>query len=128
MPSAEAHPGATIVALVGELEASLDTAEDLLVVRQWAELSAILDDQRRITHAISNAVALSAGRRPAAFEGELKSRMRAIEVRRAGQLRRLEAFHAAVASRLELMARGDAMRRATRPPEVERPVLLDSRQ
>ncbi|GAC1403304.1 MAG: hypothetical protein NVSMB64_04780 [Candidatus Velthaea sp.] len=127
-PSAESHPGAAIVAYVSELEASLEATEELLVARAWPELEMQLSDQRRITHAISNAVALSEDQRPASFELELKRRLQAIETRRADQLLRLQAFHDAVGSRLAVMARAKAMRRATGPPAIDRPALLDSRQ
>lgn len=126
MPSGSAHPGGAIVELVNDLEASVRSAEDALIERAWPQLEELLADQRRLTHAIVNAVAMTSGERPEAFESELQRRLSGIEARRADQMRRLEAFHHAVGSRLAVMARAKAMRRATRPPELDRPALLDS--
>jgi len=87
-----------------------------------------LAEQRRITHAIAIDIAQSDGERPADFNLELRRRLQAIEMRRADQMRRLEAFHDAVGTRLAVMARAKAMRRATRDPQIDSPALLDSRQ
>lgn len=121
------HPGAEIVALVGELDASVVKAETFLLARDWEQLEILLADQRRLTHAIANGIALSNGQRPEAFDDELQRRLAAVQGRRADQMRRLEAFHHAIGSRLSVMARAKAMRRATRPVALlDRPALLDS--
>lgn len=127
-PLAESGLGASIVANVALLEKSLVRSEDLLVARAWSELEMQLAEQRRITHAIAIDIAQSDGERPADFNLELRRRLQAIEMRRADQMRRLEAFHDAVGTRLAVMARAKAMRRATRDPQIDSPALLDSRQ
>lgn len=126
MPSDDGRPGPHIVALVAELEGSVRDAEGLLIEREWERLDALLADQRRITHAISNAVTLSDGQRPDAFDRELGRRLRAIEERRADQMRRLRAFSEAVGSRLSVMARAKLMRKARSGDESPPPSLLDS--
>ena len=127
-PLAESGLGASIVANVALLEKSLVRSEDLLVARAWSELEMQLAEQRRITHAIAIDIAQSDGERPADFNLELRRRLQAIEMRRADQMRRLEAFHDAVGTRLAVMARAKAMRRETRDPQIDSPALLDSRQ
>jgi hypothetical protein len=126
LPSAEPHPARTIIGLVGELDALVSAAEDLLTRRAWAALEKSLADQRRITHAISNAMRLSAGERPERFDLELRARLRAIAARRSEQLRRLCAYRDSIGARLEVMTRAKAMRRAVRSPELYRPTLIDS--
>jgi hypothetical protein len=123
-PLDNAHPGTQIVALVSELERCIVTAEDALVAREWPQLETLLAEQRRITHALSNAVLQSAGQRPSRFDAELRRRLDAVDRRRADQLRRLQAFHDAVGSRLSVMARAKTMRRAVSPNG--RPALIDS--
>jgi hypothetical protein len=128
LPSVDAeHPGRQIVTLVGELEAMVASAESALVERDWDALGVVLADQRRITHAISNAVLRSNGERPEGFDRELNRRLKAIETKRADQMRRLEAFHAAVGQRLTVLARGKAMRRSIEPAP-NRPVLINTIQ
>lgn len=126
MPSDSALTGSHIVTLVTDLDTSVRNAEEILIARDWAALEGVLAEQRRLTHAISNAIALTNGRRPDAFDIELQRRLTGIEGRRADQMRRLEAFHHAVGSRLSVMARAKAMRRAGRSAVVDRPALLDS--
>jgi len=127
-PSDDPHPGALIVALVAELEASIAVAEDALIAREWPQLELLLAEQRRVTHAIANAVALSDGQRPERFNSELRRRLDAVDRRRADQLRRLQAFHDAVGSRLAVMGRAKAMRRAAQTAAGVRPALIDSRR
>lgn len=119
------HPGPQIVALVTELERCTNIAEDALVGRQWAELELLLAEQRRITHALANAVTQSTGERPGRFDAELRRRLDAVDRRRSDQLRRLQAFHDAVGSRLTVMARAKAMRRAAQPAGTHS-ALIDS--
>jgi hypothetical protein len=128
LPSDETHPGALIVALVTELERATAAAEEALVAREWTQLELLLADQRRVTQAIANAVAATDGQRPARFNIELRRRLDVVDRRRADQLRRLKAFHDAVGSRLSVMARAKAMRRATQQPGGPQPALIDSRR
>jgi hypothetical protein len=128
LPSDESHPGTVIVALVTELEHAIATAEEALVAREWTQLELLLADQRRVTQAIANAVAATDGQRPARFNIELRRRLDVVDRRRADQLRRLKAFHDAVGSRLSVMARAKAMRRATQQPGGPQPALIDSRR
>jgi hypothetical protein len=115
-----------IVALVTELEQLLVAADDLLTERDWPALERSVANQRRVTHALEKAMAATSGRRPAQFERELRLRIEHIARRRADQLRRLEAFRDAVASRLAVMARAKAMRRAARPIGGPVPALINS--
>jgi len=114
--------------LVTELEECTAQAEEALVARDWTQLDALLAEQRRVTHALANAVAVSDGERPERFNSELRRRLDSIDRRRADQMRRLQAFHDAVGSRLSVMARAKAMRRATYGTGVVKPALLDSRR
>jgi len=115
-----------IVALVTELESLVVAAEDLLVVRDWARLERSVSDQRRVTHALEKAMTATAGQRPESFERELHARIARIARRRADQLARLEAFRDAVGSRLAVMAKAKAMRRAARPLGGPVPALINS--
>ncbi len=115
-----------IVALVTELEQLLAAAEGLLANREWAALERSVADQRRVTHALEKAIAATSDLRPEPFDRELQLRLGHIARRRADQLRRLEAFRDAVASRLAVMARAKAMRRASRPLGGPVPALINS--
>jgi phosphoserine phosphatase len=115
-----------IVALVTELERLVVAAEDLLVARDWKALEQSVLDQRRVTHGLEKAMTATAGERPADFERELRLRIARIARRRAEQLRRLEAFRDAVGSRLAVMAKAKAMRRAARPLGGPTPALINS--
>ncbi|MFN2462006.1 MAG: hypothetical protein ABR591_15215 [Candidatus Velthaea sp.] len=126
MPSDNGHAASAIIGFVAELEASTVAAEEALVQRDWTVLENLLAEQRRLTHAISNAVALSDGERPAAFDAELHRRLATLETRRGDQMRRLTAFHAAVGERLAVVARAKVMRRASKPLDAVRPALLNS--
>lgn len=127
MPSGkEPHIGRQIVALMNEFDASVSLAEEFLLARAWPELKAALADQRRLTHAVSNLVAASKGRRPEAFNEELRRRLRTIEEKRADQRRRLVAFRDAVGSRLTMLGRAKAMQRAVRSTDGPPPAIINA--
>ena len=115
-----------IVALVTELEGLVVAAEELLIERDWSRLEQSVSDQRRVMHALEKAMSATAGERPEAFERELQMRVARIARRGADQLQRLEAFRDAVGSRLAVMAKAKAMRRAARPIDGPVPSLINS--
>lgn len=115
-----------IVALVTELEGLVVAAEELLIERDWSRLEQSVSDQRRVMHALEKAMSATAGERPEAFERELQMRVARIARRGADQLQRLEAFRDAVGSRLVVMAKAKAMRRAARPIDGPVPSLINS--
>ena len=115
-----------IVALVTELEGLVVAAEELLIERDWSQLERSVSDQRRVAHALEKAMSAPAGERPEAFERELQMRIARITRRGADQLQRLEAFRDAVGSRLVVMAKAKAMRRAARPIDGPVPSLINS--
>ncbi|MGB8265503.1 MAG: hypothetical protein WCE44_04215 [Candidatus Velthaea sp.] len=119
-------PAREIVLLVNELERLLVAAEDILVERDWPALERSVADQRRVMHALEKAISATDGSRPDAFDNELRMRITRSDQRRADQLRRLEAFRDALASRLGVMARAKAMRRAARPIGGPVPALINS--
>ena len=115
-----------IVALVTELEGLVVAAEELLIERDWSRLEQSVSDQRRVMHALEKAMSATAGERPEAFERELQMRVARIARRGADQLQRLEAVRDAVGSRLAVMAKAKAMRRAARPIDGPVPSLINS--
>jgi hypothetical protein len=120
------HPGRRIVVLVGELERSVADAETALIARDWQHLGELLTEQRRLTHAVANAVDETNGQRPDGFDQEFQRRLKAIELKRADQMRRLQAFNSAVGSRLAVMARAKTMRRTLANPDDRPPILINT--
>ncbi len=126
MPSVDPR-AAEIIGTIVEFEQSVAEAEGALVIRDWPRIDALLSDQRRLTHALANALEATRDARPQTFTDEVNRRLGGITERRADQLRRLIAFNHLVNSRLTMIARSRGMRRSSADTSPA-PRILDSLQ
>jgi hypothetical protein len=115
-----------MVRIIVEFERSVAAAEPALLDHDWKKVGALLSDQRRLTHALANALEETQAYRPQAFTDEVNRRIRGISDRREDQLRRLIAFNHLVHSRLTMMARAREMRRGS--ADVAPPRIVDTLQ
>ena len=107
------------------LEALCGRIERALMLRAWNELQAAIDESRRVTHALENAVDAQPGGRDA-LDGGARDRIARVQMIRANQLTRLQQYHDAVGERLQIVTRWkSALRTIRRERPVSRLASLD---
>ncbi len=110
---------AEIIKIMGEFEASVETAEAALVARDWGKLDTLLSVQHRLTAALANALDETRDERPQAFTDEVNRRLRRISERRAGPNAPSDCVQSLREATFEVISRTREMRRvnvASRPP------------
>ena len=107
---------------VRELEGLCGVIERALMQRRWDELEQAMNDSRRVTHALQNAMEEARDARDAAFDERTFRRLRHVHVIRENQMLRLQHYHQTVGERLQLVTRWKSALKsiASRLPESTR--------
>ena len=99
---------------VKELERLCGELERSLVAADWNGAANALRDQRRVTHAFSNAMEAARRWNDAEFEAAVRARVQRIYDVREDQIARLQTFHDDVAQRLQDISRWKLLARTMR--------------
>lgn len=107
---------------VRELEGLCGTIESALMQCRWDDFEHAMNDSRRVTHAVRNAMDDANEVRNAAFDERIERRLRHVHVIRENQMLRLQQYHQAVGERLHLVTRWKSALKsiAARLPEPAR--------
>jgi hypothetical protein len=108
-------PSADCDRLIGELERSCLRSDAAITASAWDALREILDEQRRLTHALAMAIARS----QRFGDGTLRERIERVANVRDLQSKRVSAAHDRAGARLRLLSQIKTMRRSLeRPPST----------
>lgn len=114
---------------VRELEALCAAIERALMQCRWDDFGQAMNDSRRVTHALQNAMEEARDARDAAFDERIYRRLRHVHVIRENQMLRLQHYHHAVGERLHLVTRWKSALKsiAARLPQARLSALNDLR-
>ncbi len=111
---------------LAQLEALCGQAERALMTRRWSDLQRTMDDSRRVTHALANAMDDARGVRSEQFDRDVFARLRYVGAIRDNQMARLAQYRDAVGQRLQTVTRWkSALRSFARPRATSRLASLD---
>ena len=116
-------PSADCERIVLALERSCARSEAAITANSWETLHLLLNEQRRLTHALSIAIVDY----DKVGDAQLKARLQKIIDVRDAQCRRVTAVRDRIGARLRMIAQGKALRRAMGPrPAATRLGHLDT--